>query len=113
MPGNYINIEDLKAINTSLKSDVDKIDALYTNTVQTALTNCQEDLKVSGLNYDEVQTSFKNLFTSLSAQLNELTNAMDNKIIPQYEATASSIVKLFNQDFANEMNDYMKIINGN
>ena len=113
MPGNYINLDDLKTINQGLKSDIEKINSLYTNSVANALINCQEDLKVSGLNYDEVQNSFKNVFTSLTAQLTTLTDAMDSKIIPQYEATASSIIKLFNQDFANEMSDYIRIINGN
>lgn len=111
MANNYIKIENLKEISTSLKNDADKITDLYNNTIKTALESCQNDLKVSGLNYDDIQAAFGKVFANLSNQLIELTDAMNNKIIPKYEQTASTIAKLFNQDFATEINNYLSIIN--
>ena len=44
-------------------------------------------------------------------QINELTDAMNNIIIPKYEATSNVINRLFNQDFATEISDCIKAIN--
>ena len=111
MADSSINIGELKNISNQIKDDTNKISDLYKNTISTALENCKEDLTVSGVNFNEVQTSFQKLFTSLTSQLDEFTNAMNTKIIPSYETTAVVITKLFNEQFANEMNEYLNIIN--
>ena len=112
MADSTIRTGDLKNITNSIIKDTDKIRDLHTYTITQALEQCQENLVLSGLNYEEVNTTFKTLFTTLTDQLKELTDAMNTKILPRYEMTATSITKLFNQDLANEMNDYLKIING-
>ena len=113
MADSMISIEDLKRISNQIKDDTNKMSELYNNTISNALETCKDDLVVSGINFDDVQASFKNLFSSLTSQLNEFTDAMNTKVLPRYEATASTITKLFNQDFANEMNEFLKIINSN
>ena len=111
MADSQINTGNLRNLTTSIKKDTEKMNELYKITISRALEACKEDLVVSGINFDDIQTSFQKLFASLVAQLNEFTDAMETKILPSYEATASSLARLFNQDSANEMNDYIKIIN--
>lgn len=113
MADSKIKTENLRNLTTNIKKDNDKMNELYNNTISRALEACQEELVVSGVNFEDIQTSFKNLFINLTSQINELTDAMENKILPSYEATANSLSRLFNQDFANEMNDFIKIINSN
>lgn len=113
MADSKIKTGELRNISTSIRKDAEKLNDLYTGSISKALDSCRENLVVSGLNVEEIQTSFKVLFTDLVNQLNEFVDAMDTKILPQYELTATSITRLFNQDFANEMNEYLKIIKGN
>jgi len=111
MPNNYIQTDQLRTTTQRLIDETMEINNLFQGKVIPTLNACQEDLKVSGLNYDEVQTTFNNVFNSIVNQLNELSDAMENKIIPKYEQAAASISKLFNQDFANQMNTIMNNIN--
>ena len=98
-------------ITAQIQKDTESMNDLYKNQVVRALEGCQNDLVVSGVNFDDIRTSFDTLFTNLTGQLNTFTDVMQNTILPQYETTAASITRLFNQDFANEMNDYLKTIN--
>ena len=107
----YIKIDTLKDINNNIESDTQKIENIYKNTIAKALESCQQELKVSGLNYEEMTNSINKVFTTVVSQLDELTTAMSEKILPKYEATTQSVVKIFNQDFANEISEYLKIIN--
>lgn len=110
MADNYIQTSNLRDVTKRLNEEADEINQLFNGKVLKALEACQDELKVSGLNYDEIQNTFKSVFKSAVDQLKELTTAMDTTILPKYEATAASIAKLFNQDFANEMSNYLNQI---
>jgi DNA anti-recombination protein RmuC len=107
----YIKIGDLREITDDIKNEANNLLDAYSTHVVTALESSQVELKVSGLNYDEVQESMKKVFTNIVGQINELTDAMNTKILPKYEATAASVSKLFNQDFANQITEYLNVIN--
>lgn len=107
----YVNLNDLKAITTDIKNQADEISNAYTNQVINALESSKNELKVSGVNYEEMQETIKKVFTSVASQVYELTEAMNNIIIPKYETTTNVVNKLFNQDFANEINDCLTAIN--
>lgn len=110
MADNLFKADDLRSITNNLIDDTSKISDLYTGTISKAIENCKNDLQVAGLNYDEIQKAFSVLFANLAEKLTELTNAMNNSIIPKYEQTTSLIAKIFNQDFVNEINQYLDII---
>lgn len=107
----YIRVEDLKNTTISIKKESERINDIYTNNIVKALENSQTELKVAGVNYDEMQESMKKVFTGVVNQINELTDAMNNIIIPKYEATSNVINRIFNQDFATEISDCIKAIN--
>ena len=106
----YIDSESLKEISNQLSANSEKIYSVYSQDIASALEACQEDLKVSGLNYGEVNETFRSLFVSLKGQINELAEALNTTIIPEYESTAVVISKMFNKDFASKMNDYLSIM---
>ena len=106
----YINSESLKEIASQLSANAERIDSVYNQDIVSALEACQADLKISGLNYGEVNETFRTLFVSLKGQINELANALNTTILPEYMTTAETISKMFNQDFASKMNDYLSIM---
>ena len=105
-----VNAEGLQLVSTELANNSEKMYSLYTKDIVAVLESCQEELKVSGLNYSEVTAAYKNLFDSLRSQLNELVNALNTTIIPSYEIAAQTINKQFNSDFANQINEYLTIM---
>ena len=109
----YISTNELNQINSMLKDDTRGINEIYEKKILLAIRRCEEDLKVSGLDYSEVENTFKTVFQTVTEQLDGLTNLLEKDIIPKYEATAASITKLFNQDFASQMTDCLNSIKQN
>ena len=107
----YVNSEGLKSIALGIEQKRAAINDLYKTKVVQLLNRSKEDLKVSGLNYDELYSSFDTLFSSLDNRLNELVNILVNVVIPKYGQVCDSIVKMFNNDFANSMNDIIATMN--
>lgn len=98
----------LRQVASKLADNSKQLNTLYTNDIISVLNACQEELKVSGLDYDNVYDSFKKMFTGLHSQLEALVDAMNNIIIPEYELTAQAISTMFNSEFASEMSGYLK-----
>lgn len=109
MDNSYIS--ELKDTNEKLVEETNELNNLVQEKVLPALEICKDNLIMSGLNYEEIKTTFDTVFKNTTSQINELTSAMNDTIIPKYEQTAASIAKIFNQDFVNEMNNYMSNIN--
>lgn len=93
----------LQQVSSQLASNSEKMYSLYTNDIVSVLNSCENELKVSGLDYSVVSESFKKVFSSLNSQINELVDVLNNTIIPGYESTGQTISKMFNSDFANQM----------
>lgn len=106
-----VDAAGLQQVSTQLAANSEKIYSLYTNDITSILQSCEEELKVSGLTLDTVYDSFKKLFTSLHSQINNLVDALNNTIIPEYEYSAQTVSKKFNSEFANSMNEYLNIMN--
>ena len=106
-----VDAAGLQQVSTRLAENSDKIYSLYTNDIVSVLKASEEELKISGLNFDNVYESFKKMFTGLHSQINELVDALNNTIIPGYEASAQSISSMFNSDFAGQMNDLLGLMN--
>ena len=106
----YIDSGSLKEIANQLSENSEKMYSVYSQDIVSALEACQEDLKVSGLSYGEVNETFRNLFVSLRSQINGLAEALNTTILPEYESSAAAISKMFNEDFASKMNDYLTIM---
>ena len=105
-----VDAAGLQQVSSQLKTNSDKIYTLYTSDITSVLKSCEDELKVSGLEYDSVYEAFKKMFTSLHTQIDELVDALNNKIIPEYELSGQAISNMFNSDFASEMNEKLKIM---
>ena len=53
MTQSRINTVDLRRLTTQIKNDTDKMNDLYQYTISKALEECQNDLVVSGVNFDD------------------------------------------------------------
>ena len=105
-----VNAEGLQQVSKELAANSEKMYALYSKDIVSVLNSCQEELKVSGLDTNIVSESFQKMFSDLRTKTEELIGALDNTIIPEYEASAQTINHLFNNEFANKINEYLEIM---
>ena len=83
----------------------------FTSKILPVLNSSEECLKVSGLNYEEVQKSFNDVFNKLDGRLTDLSRALTDKIIPGYENASDVIRQMFNTEFAEELQKALSIMN--
>ena len=106
-----VSVEDLRQVANNLLSEKDKISDIYNKKIVSILDNSKDAISASGVNFDEFRTTFSNVFSRLSTNLENLSNALTNEIIPKYNDLNSFVGKSFNVDFANEMNSLLGKIN--
>ena len=102
---NFVSTDGLREIATGINSKREEISALYKNTITNILTESKEAIAISGINYDEFLSKFGKTFDTLDTRLGELSDVLTNQIIPSYDEMHGQLQKVFNQDFATEMND--------
>lgn len=110
-----INIDTTQVSNiaTNINKRRVEISEIYHNKILPILKTSEDCLKVSGLSYDEVVTSFNTVFDSLNEKLNNLTDDLNTKVIPQYESSATVVSRMFNDEFADKVREAMAIMNQN
>ena len=106
-----VNIDELKTIATTLKAKNEELYSLYKGEFSSILEDSKSCIKVSGLDFGSMQSSFNTLFTNLNTQLTNLSEVLTNKVIPNYENGAESLKNMFNSDFASAMQDILGEIN--
>lgn len=74
----------------------------------TILNKLQDYIIISGLNFNDVTTTFNQAFTDTENDLDRLTDVLLNRIIPKYEELYNSVKTFFNQEFASELSSYLK-----
>ena len=111
MNNTYVRTEDMKIVASNINSKREEISKIFKTKLLPILETSKECLNVSGLNYDDVIKSYENLFNSLDTQLNKLTDALVNQIIPSYNESSQIITKMFNSDFAKNMQDALTMMN--
>lgn len=102
-----VDAAGLQQVASQMKANSEKISTLYNTDIVAVLKACEQDLRVSGLDYSNVDNTFKKMFTGLTEQIDALVDALNNKIIPEYEFSAQYIAKMFNSEFANQMTEYL------
>ena len=102
-----IDIDGLKTIAASLKTEKEKILDIYQNDVVYILEKSFKCISKQGINYEEYNASMSNLFDLLYEYLSELTDLLSNKIIPRYENLSGDLVALFNNDFASKLSSLL------
>ena len=107
----YVKSDDLRAVAASLKQKEQAINNVYNNEIKTLLEESKDAIKVAGVDFNEISIQFKNAFTSLATNLDSLSNALTNQILPKYDNLSVSIKNSFNNNFASQMNDILKRLN--
>ena len=107
-----VKADDIRLIAKNIDSKREEINTIYKNEVLPVLNSSEDCLKVSGLKYDDVSSSFNNLFNSLDEHLSKLSKVLVEKIIPGYEASSAVIKQYFNSQFAEQLTAAMAKMNG-
>ena len=106
-----VSTEELKQVSKNIDDKRNQISMIYNNKLKNILEESKEAVVASGLDFDEFKQSFGTAFSRIETKLGELSSALINEIIPQYESLNSYIGKAFNVDFANEMSSILKELN--
>lgn len=65
----------------------------------------QSCISISGLNFEQINQSFNQIFKKVTTNLDSLTLKLEKDVIPKYNALGEEIKAMFNQEFATKMND--------
>ena len=98
-----VDAAQLSTVPSTLKAKSEDILKVYNNNVKNILETSKEAIVVSGLNFETFESYFANAFTSLSNELENLANALQNQILPKYDNLSISIRNAFNNEFGSQM----------
>ena len=101
--------EYLKELHITLNKKGNKLNDIKNEILLPTLKNCGT-LLTNPKQLDKVK-SIKTKINEVNEDIKDLTNQLENLIIPGYEETTQSIQRVFNIDFHEEMNEYLKVIN--
>lgn len=98
-----VDSAQLSTVPTTLKAKSEDILKVYNNNVKNILETSKEAIAVSGLNFETFESYFASAFTSLSNELENLANVLQNQILPKYDNLSISIRNAFNNEFGSQM----------
>lgn len=101
----------LRQAAASIESKKEELMGIYNNDIKTVIESSKQCIVTSGLNFDQVDASFKTTFTNLDQRLTELTRVLVEQIIPNYENLSDEIRRAFNNDFATQMSSLLDLGN--
>ena len=105
----YISLDALKGIASSLQSQKDQISQSFNGDILPAIKASADCFKVSGLNLNEIVSSFSTTFNNVNSNLNDLINILNNTVIKNYSDTADAIRQNFNVTFANQLRSILNL----
>ena len=105
----YISLDSLKEISSSLQSQKDQISQSFNGEILPAIKASADCFKVSGLNMNEIITSFSSTFNNVNSSINDLVNILNNTVIKNYSDTAYAIRQNFNVTFANRLREILNL----
>ena len=103
-----VNTSELQNVAQRLLTEKEEVNNIYNNKVKAIIEASKEAIIASKLDFEDISKQFEIAFTNLETNLLNLSNALSNKIIPQYENLDNSIATSFNSDFANKMREIFK-----
>ena len=106
----YVKSDDLRGVAASLKQKKEEVSRIYNTYVKSLLAESESAIKVSGVDFNEINTQFQKAFTNLETNLDNLSNALTNQILPKYDNLSISIKNAFNNNFASQMNEILKAL---
>ena len=98
-----VDTNQLNTVAINLKQKKEDILNLYNTKVKLILDTSEDAIIVSGLNFNEFETYFAKAFTDLANEIEILSSALQNQILPRYDNLSISIKNAFNKDFASQM----------
>lgn len=98
-----VDTRELSTIPSSLRTKKEEILRLYNAQVKNILETSKDAIIVSGLDFNEFDAFFNKAFMNLATELDNLANALQNKILPRYDNLGASIRNSFNNEFASQM----------
>ena len=86
-----VDTSALREIVTNMNSQKEELIKIYNSIIKPVLESSKECIKVSGIDFEEVEQLFATIFNNVSYNVNNLSNELTNKIIPNYENVNNQI----------------------
>ena len=102
-----VRIDELEMAANDIKNKRDMILSIYETVIKKVLYQSEDYFVKSNQNYNDVENTFKDLFSKFDLSVTELTDLLTNKIIPNYQDLIISIRRSFNKQFASEMTELL------
>ena len=80
-----VDVTELKRVAESIASRRDELMNIYYSMIRPVMQSSKECIDVSGVDFDEIDEIFNNIFNKASNRISDLSNILTNKIIPNYE----------------------------
>lgn len=103
-----VNTSNLREATSSIITKKDEIMDIYNNSIKKLLVDSETKLINKEQEIIDIEESLKKLFVQFDTSVTELTNLLINKIIPNYDNLSVDVKSLFNDNFANKLNDLLK-----
>ena len=107
--GTRISTEELKTLLSSLKEQRELISNEYKNSIRNVLESSSSCFNVSGLDYSYIISIFDDTFNSLESNFDRLIDVLENNVIKNYSELAVAIKKMFDENFANKLNEILGV----
>lgn len=107
--GVIVNTSNLREVASSIIAKKDEIMDIYNNSIIKLVTESEAKLTNKESEIIDIEESLKKLFLQFDTNVAELTYLLTNKIIPNYDNLSNDVKSLFNDKFANRLNDLLKI----
>ncbi len=101
--GLAVTTADLKKVLSSLKSERDTINKVYTSQIKSVLESSQACFQVAGLNYTTILNSINTTFKNLNTNFNNLIDVLENDVIKNYDELLEALRQKFGAQFAAQM----------
>ena len=103
-----VNIEYLRTVAKDINSQKKIVMNLYENDINDILLANSVSLKEHGINCETEIEKFATLFNKFEKSMNDLSDVLNMKIIPNYEELKTGINSLFNKELLTQLEDILK-----
>ena len=103
-----VNIEYLRTVAKDINSQKKIVMNLYENDINDILLANSVLLEEHGINCETEKEKFATLFNKFEKSMNDLSDVLNMKIIPNYEELKTGINSLFNKELLTQLEDILK-----
>lgn len=101
--GLKVTTAELRKVLSSLKTERDTMNKVYTSQIKGVLETSQTCFQVAGLDYQSIINAIDTTFKNLNTNFNNLIDVLENDVIKNYDELLDALRQQFGAQFASQM----------